>query len=123
MSSTFERSNRPSEDDRIEPQVLPFSEVGYEELARILSAAYEQSATGKGRSRHGKGRDFVSQPIMTIGRMTGIGGHMFQIMKKAQEAQTMASLSKDEAAINELRGVIIYAAAAILLIEEKLRKP
>lgn len=91
---------------------------GYEPLQRILSAAYDQSANGKGRERHAGGRPFEDQPIMVIGRMVGLGYQTGQIMKKSQEAVGMVSRGQHDAAKRELLGVIVYAAAAALLIEE-----
>lgn len=93
--------------------------VGYEELDRVLFEAFGQSAHGKGKARHANDLAFPDQPIMTIGRMVGVGGHSYQIMKKAQEATNMHGRGEHDAAIAEFRGAIIYAAAAILLIEEK----
>ena len=54
-----------------------------------------------------------------VARMTGIDAHSYQIMKKAQEASSMFKRGDFEAAKAEFRGVIIYAAAAILLAEEQ----
>lgn len=90
---------------------------GYEDLARILQGAYDQSAKGKGKERHANDKPFNKQPIMEIGRMVGVGGHTYQICKKAQEAGGMVDRGKLEAAKAELRGAMVYAAAAILLIE------
>ena len=90
----------------------------YASLRRVLDAAYDQSATGKGRARHGNGLDFDQQPIMKIGRMVGAGYPVGQAMKKAQEAIGMARRGEHDAALAELLGVIVYAAAAYLLIEE-----
>lgn len=105
----FEKSN---------PYDLPMKEPGYEELASILEQAYNQSAKGKGKKRHANNLPFKEQPIMEIGRMSGIGGHVYQIMKKAQEAGNMHKRGEYEAAIAEFYGVIVYAAAAVLLTEE-----
>ena len=97
----------------------PFRQEGYHDLARILSGAFDQSARGKGRERHANSKPFKNQPIMEIARMTGIDAHSYQIMKKAQEASSMFKRGDFEAAKAEFRGVIIYAAAAILLAEEQ----
>ena len=90
---------------------------GYESLGRILQTAYDQSAKGKGKKRHANNKPFEKQPIMAIGGMVGVGGHTYQVCKKAQEATSMVAREEYDAAIAELRGVIVYAAAAILLIE------
>jgi hypothetical protein len=94
----------------------------YDELERVLKSAFGQAAFGKGKKRHGNGLTFTNQPIMQIARMVGIGGHSYQIMKKAQEATNMTLRGDHDAAIAEFYGVINYAAAAILLIEEKKEK-
>lgn len=91
---------------------------GYEPLRRVLETAYNQSARGKGRERHANEKPFMDQPIMSIARMVGVGGHTYQISKKAQEASTMVARGQHAAAKAELLGVIIYAAAAYLLVEE-----
>ena len=91
----------------------------YAPLWRVLDAAYDQAANGKGKERHANDKPFTDQPIMEIARMTGIDAHSYQIMKKAQEASSMFKRGDFEAAKAEFRGVIIYAAAAILLAEEQ----
>lgn len=93
---------------------------GYEPLAGVLREAFGQSAEGKGKERHAGGKPFLQQPIMNIGRMGDIGmsGHAYQVAKKAQEATTMVRNARHGAARAELLGAIIYAAAAILTIDE-----
>lgn len=98
---------------------LPFQAEGYGDLARILSGAFDQSAHGKGKQRHSNGRPFREQPIMALARLTGIDAHAYQISKKATEASAMFKRGDLEAAMAEFRGVIVYAAAAILLTEEQ----
>lgn len=93
-------------------------EPGYELLSRALRDAYDQSARGKGKERHANAKPFDKQPIMEIGRMVGVGYHTGQIMKKVQEATTMAGRGNTGAAKAELLGAIVYSAAAYLLIEE-----
>lgn len=91
----------------------------YGSLAGILQAAHDQAASGKGRDRHSDDKPFLEQPIMEIARMLGgTGGHSYQIMKKAQEANRMVGREQYDAAVAEYLGVINYAAAAILLIRE-----
>ena len=77
---------------------------GYENLGRILQGAYDQSAKGKGKHRHANNKPFEKQPIMAIGGMVGVGGHSYQICKKAQEATSMVAREEHDAAIAELRG-------------------
>lgn len=93
----------------------------YAPLATILNAALDQASAGKGHDRHSDNKPFLSQPILEIPRMLGIGGvggHVYQIMKKSQEANRMAMRGRYDAAVRELYGVINYAAAAVILIQE-----
>lgn len=92
--------------------------AGYDDLHRILMSAFDQSARGKGKERHANDKPFNVQPIMEIARMVGLGGHAYQCMKKTQEAVGMSNRGSHDAAIAEFKGVIVYAAAAIKLIEE-----
>ena len=91
---------------------------GYEPLRDALQEAYDQSARGKGVQRHANGRDFDRQPIMEIGRMVGPGFQLGQAIKKMQEAAGMINRAEGGAAIRELLGAIVYAAAAINLVRE-----
>lgn len=86
----------------------------YEELKDALDAAYARATAGKGKERHANDKAFVDQPILTIARMVGPGGHAFQIMKKAQEALRLP----DEQAANELLDIMVYAAAWRILLTE-----
>lgn len=98
----------------------------YEGLGRVLLLAYDQSARGKGKERHARGCSFAQQPITIIpellGSHAGLGGLIYQVMKKSQESVGMASNGKTEAAKAELLGTIVYAAAAYLHIE-RFEKP
>jgi len=89
----------------------------YAELSRALNAAYRQASEGKGKERHNRTGTlaFERQPILEIGRMVGPGYLAGQAMKKLQEAMR---LPKDRA-IAECYGAIVYAAAMVLLLEEK----
>lgn len=95
---------------------------GYELLANILTDAFEQSAKGKGRERHGLGDAWHDQPIITLGREFGVGGTNFQAAKKMREAQKMAERGEFDAAERELLGTIVYAAASITLVREMKAK-
>lgn len=97
----------------------------YAAVRRILSEAHDQAATGKGRRCHAGFADeplaFEDQPMQTLAqamnsqcRRAGLGGLVFQAMKKANE-----SLGKDgKRAKAELLGAIIYLAGAVLLLEQ-----
>lgn len=102
-----------------EPPVTIQTAKGYEDLLSILGEAYNQSVHGKGKERHaGTGKPFDRQPIMEIGRMTGLGYPTGQAQKKIQEAVTMFNRGNRDAALRELLGTIVYTAAAIKLIRE-----
>jgi hypothetical protein len=91
---------------------------GYEPLARILQEAYMQSAAGKGLERHADHKDFLSQPILRIGRKYGFGFNIGQAAKKMEEAQGMIERDEVAKARHEFLGAIVYLASAILLLEE-----
>lgn len=91
---------------------------GYEKLRAVLEEAYDQSARGKGKERHANDRPFDRQPIAEITRMVGIGFPAGQAIKKASEAIGMSARGQGEAARRELLGAIVYAAAAVMAIDE-----
>lgn len=95
-----------------------FENPDYVALGRVLDAAYNQAAAGKGKERHANNKPFDRQPIMEIARMVGVGYQLGQAMKKAQEASGMLSREQPERAQAELLGAINYLAAAYLVIEE-----
>jgi len=103
-------------------KLTPMGDVpGYEDLARVLLLAYDQSARGKGKERHARRRPFNLQPIAIIpellGAHEGLGGLVYQVIKKSQESVGMVSKGRSESARAELLGAIVYAAAAYLHIE------
>lgn len=79
-----------------------------------LMRAYKMVAEGKGQERHGAGRAWNDQPIITISRTVGSGFAIGQAMKKLEESTRM----DDEPAIRELLGAIGYICAAVQIIEE-----
>lgn len=110
-----------------EVRAAQFGDVpGYSDLARVLTLAYDQSARGKGAERHAKRRPFAEQPIRTIpamlGEWEGLGGLTYQVIKKTQESVGMATRGDTHAAMRELLGAIVYAAAAYLHIEDKMKE-
>lgn len=111
-------------EDFFETATPPKKMHPYVHLRAILDEAYEQAAEGKGKERHAGGKPFLRQPIMEIGRMTGMAYQTGQAMKKLQEAHTLLRLSEkgSEAAVRELLGAIVYCAAAVLLIRENEEK-
>lgn len=97
---------------------------GYEDLARVLTAAYDQSARGKGKERHSSGssKAFADQPINTLPAgmppLAGLGGVTYQVQKKTGEALRMvAERSAYGPAKAEFLGAIVYLTAAYLQVE------
>jgi hypothetical protein len=96
------------------------SATGYVQLADILAAAFQQSATGKGRARHQRGETpWIEQPILTIARRRGVGFQLGQVEKKVDEADMMIERGEHDAAERELLGAIVYLAATVQLIRER----
>lgn len=93
----------------------------YEALERVLTLAYDQSARGKGSKRHARDKAFSDQPIVAIPELltgaVGLGGVSYQAIKKVQEACGMVERGEHVPAMQELLGVIVYAAAAYLHVE------
>lgn len=96
--------------------IQPMNTPGYEGLARVLEAAFNQAAHGKGDERHANGKPFDEQPIMKLQELYGPGFALGQVAKKAEESQRM---DKDDA-IRELLGAIVYTAGAILHIDKNM---
>lgn len=94
-------------------------QLDYSPLLRVLTLAYEQATAGKGRERHANDRDFDRQPILEVGRITGMGGTSFQAMKKIGEAVGMNRRGENDKAVRELIGAIVYCAATAVLCEEE----
>lgn len=89
----------------------------YDSLIRILMDAALQAHAGKGTTRHtlpGQHKPFENQQIMDIARNLGSNHyHLGQAIKKCMESV----LLDDKRSIEELKGAIVYIAAAILFIE------
>ena len=90
----------------------------YAALRRVLDAAYEQAANGKGKERHANDKPFTAQPIMEIARMVGPGYQLGQAMKKSAESFGMIQRGQPDRARAEMLGAINYLAACVLLIED-----
>lgn len=92
-------------------------EQGYERVFEVLQKALDQTQSGKGKERHSRGTTpFERQPIVEIAHMVGPAGPAFQVIKKTQESMRLPP----DRAIAELLGAIIYAAATIIAIEDKV---
>lgn len=87
--------------------------AGYECLADVLLRAYDQSARGKGKERHGRDQPFNQQPMQELIGLYGGGFALGQAAKKAQESMR---LPKDRAVV-ELLGAIVYLAGAVIALE------
>jgi hypothetical protein len=96
-------------------EVLTQEEQNYLPLMETLQLAYLRSSRGKGKDRHATDNPFLEQPIITEGEHFGIGPHLYQIRKKALEIQRLHEI----AAMNELLDIIVYAAAAYLIMKEE----
>lgn len=84
----------------------------YSSLRRVLDAAYDQAATGKGAERHANARSFESQPMQSISDLLGDNhGLLFQAVKKIQESTRLPHYRLRE---RELLGAINYIAGAII---------
>lgn len=90
--------------------------TGYERLAAVLQAAYDQASAGKGKERHASnGVAFEDQPMNSINRLLGsYDGHIYQAVKKSVESKRLPK----ERAIAELLGAINYLAGAVIHIQD-----
>jgi hypothetical protein len=80
---------------------------GYEDLERVLCAAYLQAAAGKGAERHADSKPFAEQPMQTIAQSYGsVDGMMFQASKKLGESRGLPN-GRAQA---EVLGAIVYSA-------------
>lgn len=102
-----------SEDARPDPTIF-WGDPKFGPLRHQLMRAYKMVAEGKGQERHGAGRSWNDQPIITISRSVGPGFAVGQAWKKIEESTRM----DDEAAVKELLGAIGYICAAVQIIEE-----
>lgn len=92
-----------------------FGDPKFGALRHQLVRAYKMVAEGKGQQRHGAGRTWNDQPIITISRAYGPGFAAGQAWKKIEEASRM----DDGPAVHELLGAIGYICAAVQVIEEQ----
>lgn len=94
-------------------------------LLEALIASFEQAASGKGRERHSAhAATFLDQPIFTIAREHGLGFLTGQAAKKLGESHVLLDMPHDrvqgcDRAIAELKGAIVYTAAAMIMLEQK----
>lgn len=85
---------------------------GYEQLAAVLQAAYDQASKGKGAERHADSKPFHEQPMQTCSDLLGTdAGLAFQAIKKIREGSTFTEFDRFE---RELLGAINYIAGMII---------
>lgn len=95
------------------------SDDGYNSLRAIYAQALGQAQGGKGLERHANGLPFDQQPICQGGRRFGVGCLVYQAWKKSHETPVLLAMDNGkERAVRELLGVINYAAAAIIVLQE-----
>lgn len=93
------------------------NQPGYEQLAAVLTAAFEQAANGKGKERHANSLPFHEQPMQKIASRYGVGFILGQAAKKSEEAFGMLNRDEADKAIHELLGAIVYTAGAVIAIQ------
>ena len=91
---------------------------GYGKLAGVLVGAIRQAAYGKGLVRHATAEPFERQTSLQIARNLGTVGSGFLLGQAAKKISESVRLDEDRA-ISELLGAIVYAAMAVLLLNER----
>ena len=89
--------------------------IGYERLNTVLDDAMHRAAFGKGHVRHATNYPFEEQFVVPMLRELGIEPALYQIVKKAKEVPRVLGL---QSKVVELLDVIVYAAAAVIVLEE-----
>jgi hypothetical protein len=89
-------------------------ESDYFQLQEVFKMAYDRASKTKGRVRHANSKPFEEQPACTELRLFGIEPAVYQIRKKAREAVNLPPTM----AINELLDVMVYSAAAVIVLSE-----
>lgn len=93
---------------------------GYEQLAAVLQAAFDQAANGKGAERHANDLPFHEQRMQGIsGLLNTDGGMAYQVCKKILEARDMPHAARER----ELLGAIVYTAGMIIYHRERHIEP
>lgn len=90
----------------------------YKKLVEILEMAYLRASEGKGHKHHSHGESFEEQWIVRGTKVFGLGGPLFQIGKKTEQAIKMEKEKYPvQDIINELLDVINYSAAAVIYLK------
>ena len=92
-------------------EIMSYSHPLYE----AFDDAVKQATKGKGTRHGGEATPFLAQPIFQISKHTGVGGLIFQMVKKAQEA---CGKDDQEAFERELLGALVYGGAAYLYVKQ-----
>lgn len=93
---------------------------GYEQLAAVLQAAFDQAAKGKGAERHANELPFHAQRMQSISAMLDSdAGMAYQVCKKIAEARGMPHAARER----ELLGAIVYTAGMIIYHRERHIEP
>lgn len=102
---------RTFDDEKAPENLMDYSHPLYE----AFDDAVKQVIKGKGM-RHGGGTTpFMDHPWHQIAKKTGVGGLIFQMVKKAQEA---CDKDDQEAFERELLGALVYGGAAYLFVKQ-----
>lgn len=90
----------------------------YKKLVEVLERAYLRASEGKGHKHHSHGESFEEQWIVRGTKVFGLGGPLFQIGKKTEQAVKMEKEKYPiQDIINELLDVINYSAAAVIYLD------
>jgi len=100
---------------------------GYSQWAAAVQRALLQASEGKGRRHYAGDLAFDQQPILQIARRYGIGFLLGQLDKKIEELPGLArssrrSAQRHEVQIQELCGIVNYAVAAIIYLEDEVSR-
>ena len=106
----------PPKTPRLDPTEYPAQHQDvdpYWSLRKVLDAAYEQAAYGKGAERHARGNPFEEQHMQTISRLLGSErGMAYQAIKKLTEGLDLpdrpAQIKELLGAINYIAGIVVY---------------
>lgn len=98
------------EEESTDNRELAKEDLNYASLKKVLKAAYDRAAHGKGKVRHANGLPFEEQPICRL--IYSFGEHCWdgQLGKKIAEADSLDF----EAGNNELLDCIVYIAGRIV---------
>jgi hypothetical protein len=89
----------------------------YASLNKVLSMAFGRAAFGKGKERHANNLPFEEQTMAKVNRLTDGGFSFGQIYKKIEE---IPNLPNDQARIEEMLDIIVYAAGYVIVMLEKV---